>query len=243
MEITTVLFDLDGTLLPMDQDEFTKVYFGLLAKKLAPYGYAPKQLVDAIWAGTAAMVGNDGKRRNEAVFWDCFQERFGPKVYEDLPVFEDFYTNEFAGAKAACGFNPEAARSVRAIRHSGCRVVLATNPLFPSVATQARIRWAGLEPEDFEFYTTYENSSFCKPNLEYYREILARLNVGPAECLMVGNDVAEDMVARKLGMRVFLLTDCLLNKEGQDITRFPRGSFPELMEYIKKEQQSTMYTK
>ena len=36
-QITTVLFDLDGTLLPMELEEFTNTYFGLLAKKAAPF--------------------------------------------------------------------------------------------------------------------------------------------------------------------------------------------------------------
>jgi hypothetical protein len=53
VKLTTILFDLDGTLLPMDNEAFTKGYFKLLAAKLAPHGYEPKQLVDAIWAGTA----------------------------------------------------------------------------------------------------------------------------------------------------------------------------------------------
>ena len=65
MKLTTILFDLDGTLLPIDNDAFTKGYFKLLAVKLAPHGYEPKQLVDAIWAGTAAMVKNDGTKSNE----------------------------------------------------------------------------------------------------------------------------------------------------------------------------------
>lgn len=39
--IKVALFDLDGTLLPMDQDAFTRGYFNLLAKKLAPHGYEP----------------------------------------------------------------------------------------------------------------------------------------------------------------------------------------------------------
>ena len=43
-----VLFDLDGTQLPMDQDAFTKEYFKRLAAKLQPYGYEPKELIDAI---------------------------------------------------------------------------------------------------------------------------------------------------------------------------------------------------
>ena len=70
MELTTVLFDLDGTLLPMDNDEFTKGYFKLLAQKMGPYGYEAGQLVDSIWAGTAAMVRNDGTQSNEAAFWE-----------------------------------------------------------------------------------------------------------------------------------------------------------------------------
>ena len=61
----TVLFDLDGTLLPMDQDVFIRAYFGGLAQKLAPLGYEPKQLLDAVWAGTGAMVKNDGSRTNQ----------------------------------------------------------------------------------------------------------------------------------------------------------------------------------
>ena len=60
MKITTVLFDLDGTLLPMDMNEFIKAYFGGLARRLAPHGYEPQKLIDSIWQGTAAMVKNDG---------------------------------------------------------------------------------------------------------------------------------------------------------------------------------------
>ena len=106
---------------------------------------------------------------------------------------------------------------------------MATNPIFPAVATESRIRWAGLTPADFELYTTYENIGFCKPNPAYYLEIANRLNVVPEECLMVGNDVTEDMVARSVGMRGFLLTDCLINKERKDINQFRRGSFEQLM--------------
>ena len=111
-------------------------------------------------------------------------------------------------------------------------MALATNPLFPNVATESRISWAGLQPEDFETYTTYETSRYCKPNLDYYREVLDRLQVSPEECLMVGNDVAEDMIAKQLGMKVFLLTDCLINKNNADIFIYPHGSFDELNAFI-----------
>ena len=111
--------------------------------------------------------------------------------------------------------------------------MLATNPVFPAVATKSRMGWVGLVPEDFALVTTYENSRYCKPNLDYYREILKTINCQPEECLMVGNDVDEDMVAAELGMQVFLLTDCILNRRNKDISRYPHGSFPELLTFIR----------
>ena len=181
MKLTTVLFDLDGTLLPMDNDEFTRGYFKLLAVKLAPHGYEPKQLVDAIWAGTAAMVKNDGTKSNEYAFWKRFSAFYGEKALADKPLFDAFYSNEFQRAHELCGYNPKAAEAVRLAKEIGLRVVLATNPIFPAVATESRIRWAGLTPADFELYTTYENIGFCKPNPSYYLEITSRLNVAPEE--------------------------------------------------------------
>ena len=228
-----ILFDLDGTLLPMDQDLFVKTYFKLLAVKLAPYGYDPKQLIDAIWGGTAAMVKNNGSCSNEDAFWTFFTGIFGKQALEHLPVFEDFYANEFQGAQAVCSQIPQAAEAINLVKEKGFRVALATNPIFPAIATRSRIRWAGLTPEDFELYTTYENSRFCKPNPAYYQDILAQMNLRPEECLMVGNDVTEDMIAQKLGMQVFLLTDCMINKNNEDISAYPHGGFPELLEYIR----------
>lgn len=231
--ITTILFDLDGTLLPMDQDTFLQAYMGGLAAKMAPYGYEPKQLVKNVWAGTGAMVRNDGSATNEAVFWKVFSQLCGKDAQQDIAIFEDFYRNEFQQAKHACGFDPRAGSAIREIKSMGYHVALATNPLFPAIATQSRTRWAGLDPADFDLITTYETSRHCKPNLAYYQDVLDALGLQAEECVMVGNDVCEDMVARRLGMRVFLLTDCMINKDGEDIGQFPHGSFPELLTFIR----------
>ncbi len=233
MRIKAILFDLDGTLLPMDQNLFVKAYFGLLAKKLSTHGYEAEKLIDAIWKGTAAMVRNDGKRINEHVFWIKFIEIFGEKAKEDYPLFEEYYEKDFDRVQDACGYNPEAAKTVAALKEMGYRIALATNPIFPSIATEKRIHWTGLAPDDFELYTTYENSSFCKPNPAYYLAITEKLGVRPEECLMVGNDVTEDMIAETLGMKVFLLKDCIINKENKDISVYPSGSFGELLKYVK----------
>ena len=233
MKIKTILFDLDGTLLPMDQSVFVKAYLGRLAARLAPHGYEPQRLVKSIWSGTEAMVLNNGNKRNEEVFWDKFCEIWGEDSRLDEPLFEAFYREDFDNVRSSCGYDPRAAETVEEIKNMGFRVVLATNPLFPSIATQKRIAWAGLSPDDFELFTSYENSRYCKPNLDYYKDIISALGVSAEECLMVGNDVSEDMVASKLGMRVFLLTDNIINKKDEDISVYPHGSFEELVTYIK----------
>lgn len=228
----TVLFDLDGTLLPLDQDVFVKAYFGGLAKKMAPHGYDPKALVAGIWAGTEAMSTNDGSVTNEEAFWRCFCGLVRADARKDEPLFEEFYWTDFQQVRQVCGFDHRAAEIIRYLKDRGCRVALATNPLFPAIATESRTRWAGLDPADFDIITTYENSSRCKPDPAYYREILDAMGETPENCIMVGNDAEEDMAAEKLGMQVFLLTDCLLNRKNLDISGYPQGSFPELLAFL-----------
>ena len=234
MSIKVVLFDLDGTLLPMDQDIFVKYYFGMLANRLAPLGYEKESLIGSIWAGTAAMVKNTGEKSNEEVFWDTFAKLQGEHTRAHVPEFEAFYREEFCKVKASSGYDPEASWAVREIKAIGLRVALATNPIFPAIATRQRIEWAGLSTEDFELYTTYENSCHCKPDLDYYRDVVAALGVRPDECLMVGNDVGEDMIAKELGIEVFLIPKCLINKESKDISVYPQGGFADLVKFIKE---------
>lgn len=233
MGISTVLFDLDGTLLPMDQENFVKKYFGTISAKLAPYGYEPQKLIDCIWRGTAAMVMNDGSRKNEDVFWDVFAKIYGNNALKDKDIFDSYYTKDFLEVRSVCGYDPMAAEIIAELKKKGKRLVLATNPIFPAIATETRMKWAGISAEDFELYTTYENSRYCKPNLKYYKDILERIGCSAEECLMVGNDVSEDMIAEELGMKVFLLTDCLINKKERDISKYPQGGFAELKEYIR----------
>ena len=148
-----------------------------------------------------------------------------------------FYRKEFQGVQASCGFTPMSRQVLDTCADLGLRVALATNPFFPAIATHSRIRWAGLQPEDFALVTTYENSRHCKPNMEYYRDILAQQGLDAADCIMVGNDVAEDMVAQQLGMQVFLLTPCLINKNNDDIAAWPHGGFDELQAFLTKALQ------
>jgi len=227
-----ILFDLDGTLLPMDEEVFTRAYFKALIRKLAPYGYDPDTLVNGIWAGFASMVRNDGGRTNEEAFWETFAHAFGDSVYQDKLLLDGFYANEFDQTKEVCGYNPEASALIRQLKADGYQIVIASNPIFPEVAQKKRLTWAGLDNRDFIYITTYEDSHYCKPNPEYYREIIKRMECKEEDCLMVGNDVEEDMIAYEVGIQTFLLTDCLINTKRKDISIYSRGGFKQLREFI-----------
>lgn len=231
--IKNVFYDLDGTLLPMDYDVFIKSYFGALVKKLAPHGYDPKTLPDAVWTGTKAMVVNNGEQTNEEAFWNCFS-KLVEMDEKDKQIFEEFYQIEFDDVQKVCGFNEKVPKLIKEVKSMGLNQVLATNPLFPKIATQKRIAWSGVDINDFLLYTTYEDSHYCKPNIKYYQEILDKLSMKAEETLMIGNDVEEDMVAGELGMKVFLVTDCILNPKNRDISEYPNGDFDAALSYIKE---------
>ena len=228
----TVLFDLDGTLLPMDQDLFIKHYFNQLAKKCLPFGVKPETLVDAVWAGTKQIVQNDGSATNEERFWTSFEQSLGPVVEDLRPLLDSFYYNEFHLAKAGTQPNPQAAALVRSLKKQGHTLVLASNPVFPRHAHGARLSWIGLELDDFDWVTSYEHCHYAKPNPGYYREILEEIGKEPHQCLMIGNDVVEDGAAASLGIDLFLVTDNLINRGNEDLSGRQAGSFDDLYRWM-----------
>ena len=232
MAITTVLFDLDGTLLPLNQDEFAKQYFVHLSAFLSTRGYESTQITKALFSGVTAMMENNGRALNETVFWEDFSRFYGEKARNDLPLFDEFYRDYFVALKSITSCNPRMREVIDRVKSAGCTAVVATNPVFPATATEQRIRWAGLTTEDFRLITTYENSRFSKPNPRYYEDLITQLSVSPEECLMIGNDTLDDMIAESLGIHVFLLTDCLVNRQNKDIDAYPHGDVSRLMEYL-----------
>ena len=130
------------------------------------------------------------------------------------------------------GFTPYAKKTIDLLKSRGVRLIVATNPIFPKAATYRRIEWAGLNPNDFEYITVYDNCSTCKPNLNYYADICSFCGIKPEESLMTGNDVDEDMCASRLGFNTFLITDCLINRKNKDISVYRNGSFKDYYAFL-----------
>ena len=234
MSIKHILFDLDGTLLPMVQDEFVKFYMPLLAKSYMSAGVSldPKKFIGAVWAGYEAIVKNDGSRTNREAFWSYIEPELPISTEESENIALKFYENEFNQAICTTKPTPVSNQIVKKAKSRGFEIYLATNPVFPRCATMNRIRWAGLDAEDFKVITTYETYTYCKPNPEYFRGILEEFSLDPSECLMVGNDVAEDLAIRSLGVKTYLVTDTMENKKNLPIDTEYMGTLDELLKFI-----------
>ncbi|MDO4483332.1 MAG: HAD family hydrolase [Clostridia bacterium] len=232
--IRGILFDLDGTLLPVELETFAKTYFKALCKELCPMGIAPETLVDAVQQGIAAMVTNDGSATNEERFWAVFEGIAGDKTEALRPACDAFYRGAFHALKSITGENPLARAAVEAARRNGRKVVLSTNPVFPMTAQLARISWIGLEEKDFDFITAYETDCYCKPNPAYFLSVCERMGLKPEECLVIGNDEKEDArTASKAGMQCYLVTDCLIARP-ECPWNGPKGTFAEMVKMLEE---------
>jgi FMN phosphatase YigB (HAD superfamily) len=232
--IDTVLFDLDGTLLSIDMEEFMHSYFQEVGKSFCKV-LEPTLLLKNIMKATQYMVRNTEKSKtNQKAFEEEFQRLMGCDIAPLMTRFEEFYRTDFKKIRDIVRHQPVCTKVVETLKDKGYELVLATNPLFPRIAIEERIRWAGIDPDSFSLITVFEEMHYCKPQIEYYREILEIINKRPEQCLMVGNDAEEDMIARKLGMKTFLL-DAHLIKRAEKLPPVDyMGGYEDLYHFVLK---------
>lgn len=204
MPIKTILFDLDGTFLEYDMvQDFLPQYYRALAAWMTPH-LPPERFIAALEEGAAAITRNDGQQTNAEAFASAFYPLAGESRETLEPHFEAFYRESFPTLRRLARPRPEARRVVKTAFALGYEVVIATNPYFPAIAVEERLRWADIADFAYHRVTSYENSHAVKPNPRYYGEILAALGRAPEEALMVG-DEAMDMAAGALGCLTYLI--------------------------------------
>lgn len=234
--IKAVLFDLDGTLLGMNEEKFLEIYLpGLIASFSTPVAF--KDGVNMIFKALDMMIANPNPNVTN---YDSYKRYFTElrkdqaTAEADFINFEAYYKTDFEMVKKAVWVKEEMVNAVKLLKERGYRLVIATNPVFPRIAIEKRIEWAHLDIADFEFVTYQENSHAAKPHLEYYKEILAKLNLKGEECLMVGNDVEEDMIAAQLGLKTYLVTDCLISRHHHENQIALKGDPQSFYNYVKE---------
>ncbi|MDS1029019.1 HAD family hydrolase [Bacillota bacterium LX-D] len=231
--IEAILFDLDGTLLPINTDQFVDNYLKLISSKMTKY-MQPEQFIKELVAATDVMVKDvDLNISNEQSFFNAFSQSTGLARDEILPDFDAFYNEHFWILGNDIIPKP-IVKDIISLARKKFKLVVATNPVFPLVALVERMRWAGIDQSDFVLITSYELMHACKPNMEYFLEITRQIDVEPEKCLMVGNDIDEDMVAKKIGMKTFLVDEFLINRNGLLVESDYRGSLEDLYDLITK---------
>jgi len=211
-KLTTILFDLDGTLLPIDGEAFEAIYF----KGLSSYfldKYEPKEFIRIIWSATKAMVMDTSSKTNEEAFMEALQLIVNDDITWMQERFNQFYLNEFDQIRLAVTPNIFMQKAVKLLKEKGYKCIIATNPMFPKIAIEKRIIWTGCDRDDFDYVTSFEKNHYCKPQLKFYEEVLNDMNLSAEECLMVGNDINEDMIVSKLKIKTYLITNHVMQNE------------------------------
>ncbi len=223
-----LFFDLDGTLLPMEIDEFMRTYFASLGAYVARFGVSPEAFMAGMKVGIKNMAAHDDGRPNAEAYWEGFFAHVDENVCDWPAELDYYYEHEFGKIGADVVPNPAAAHAVDALAAKGYPLVLATMPMFPERAVRWRLAWAGIDPDKFARLTHFQNSTSVKPKPAYYAENLAACGVSGEDVLMVGNNTVEDLGIRALGTDAFLVTDHLLDPtDGFDLATVKHGTMEE----------------
>jgi len=204
LRFTTLLLDLDGTLLDVEMGSFLEAFFPLAAARFGGPGETHRISQAMREAALAMMEARDGTRTVDLVFLEIFAAAVGCTPVEARRTFAAFYHQEFERLHRLVRPIPGARDFVVGALSLGCELVLATNPVFFLDPIQARLRWAGLADVPFALVTGAELMFWTKPHAGYYRQILAMTGRRPEQCLMVGDDPRMDMAAKEAGITTWL---------------------------------------
>lgn len=231
--VDTILFDLDGTLLPMDMNEFLKMYLYEVGRAFADLADT-KAFIAYLLEATQYMLNNDGQKTNSEAFAEKFASRMDGRIDAYLERFERFYDEGYMNLKNYVYPNPLVKKAIETLKNKGYKLVIATNPIFPQKAVIHRIIWADLNPLDFQYITSFEKNRYCKPNINFFLEVLDSIGKEAYHCLMVGNDVQEDLAAYKAGLHTYLITDHMINRNEEKVTSTYTGGYRNFFEFVEK---------
>ena len=234
----TLLLDLDDTLLDTNLDAFMPAYFQALSRHMANHT-APNSMLRALMAGVSLMnESEDPTHTLQEIFDADFYPKLGLTRDEMVGLIEDFYDHIFPTLAQHTLQRPEAVPFIEWALTCGYRIAIATDPLFPRKATYHRLRWAGFDPHRFELISTFEHFHFTKTHPAYYAEVLGRLGWPDGPVLMVGNDVARDLIpAHRLGLKTFLVDGESTSSPGFEVAR---GKLAELRPWLESINLSTL---
>lgn len=228
----TLLIDLDDTLIDSNFEEFLPAYFRSLASYLA-YKVPADVLLPALMTGTQKMIQNtDPACTLKEVFDKNFYPLLGLKPEELEQGIAEFYDQQFPLLGKLTKPRADAQDFISWATSQGYRIAVATDPLFPRIATNHRLRWAGFEPESFLLISSFEKFHFSKNNPAYYAEMLGQIGWPDDPIVMIGNDFDRDISpAQKVGFATFEISPDTHSGEDR-LSRNSKGDFGGLNRWL-----------
>ncbi len=234
--IKAAFFDLDGTLLDIEMNDFISTYIEGLACHFSDvalrYTFS-SALRDAMMA---LLVGDSGFDSNKKLFFAILQKRLGIDADVFFRRLKNYCENGMEELRPFIRPLPLASQILNQCRNRNLKVILATNPIFPRCIIDARLAWGGLADFPFDFVTSFENTRYCKPDARYFRDLLEEFGLAPEEAIMVGNDTEHDLAACAIGMKTFLVDTWVVDR-GSDFKPDYRGGHRELLRFLENHQQ------
>ena len=204
--ISVLLFDLDNTLIFMDENQFVTSYASNAALYFKDIFPNSKDFIFHLLEGTKYMVSTNSNQTNIEKFFEYFLPKCNGLSYDVIyKRFYNFYMNDFDNVRNIIQTDAIVPKIFEKVIEKGYKIVIATDPLFPEIATKKRIIWAGLEKylDKITLITHGEQFKASKVRSDYYRQITEMIHAKPDECLMIGNDFFKDGLASTIGMKYF----------------------------------------
>ena len=107
-------------------------------------------------------------------------------------------------------------------------------PILPFEALRTRMSFINLNENDFDFITKYEECHYTKPNPNYFKEVLEKLNLKGEEVILFGNNKLEDAeCAKGAGIKTYLVGEYLIDYPTENY--YQVISFKDIPSIIDKE--------
>jgi FMN phosphatase YigB (HAD superfamily) len=237
----TLLIDLDDTLLPHSTEKFIPPYLKALSGHLSELA-SPQRVQEVLLSATRkAMENHDPATTIKQAFDDYFYPTLGTTYHEMEDSLLDFYNTKYPGLSPISSPYPDIVKFMDESLERGYQLVIATNPIFPKIATAQRLQWAGFPTDEYPYalISTYEDFHFSKPHPAYFMEILAQIGWPESQVVMIGNDFNLDILpAKQIGLPTFWITDDYTKKSCKP--RHGAGSLKDFHSWLELQNEESI---
>jgi len=207
--IEAVLLDLDNTLIHNPDHQFALAFMQCIDEHFQKY-LGVKDISSGFRKGIKALSSQIHRNTNTKVMIETLVDETQLSLGKIQETYQSFYVESYPTLQHHVSPVAKATNLIEYLFEHDMSLIIATNPLYPTIAIQQRLVWAGLEKylDNFTLVTSSDNMHTCKPNIGYYSEILDRIKLPAKQCLMIGDSLRNDIKpAKQLSMQTYHIAD------------------------------------